>query len=253
LIRHNPKTGFATVKTAPVITKAGLPVSFINQNQKQEMATYRFRVTFEEHEDVYREIEIKVTQTYEDFHRAIQEAIGFDNSKPASFFMSDDYWRKGIEIASEARKTTDEDDEDLPPHRRPAPVKLMSKTKIAGTIEDPHHKIIYVFDPAALWTLMIELIKIGEDAPKVNYPKCVKTVGIAPKQYKVSTLPPPVEEDDDIEDDKDKKEKAFHAEEAYDEENDEDEDALTEGDDDEPAAEGEEPAEEGSHEEDVIE
>jgi hypothetical protein len=218
------------------------------------MATYRFRVTFEEHEDVYREIEIKVNQTYEDFHRAIQEAIGFDNSKSASFFMSDDYWRKGLEIASELRKLDADDEDDLPPHRKPAPMQLMSKTKIAGTIEDPHQKIIYVFDPTALWTLMIELIKIGEDAPKVTYPKCVKTMGTAPKQYKVSNLPPPVEEDDMEDDEKDKKEKAFHAELAYDSETDEDEDALTEGDDTEAeTAEGEEAAEEAGpeHEEDI--
>jgi hypothetical protein len=215
------------------------------------MATYRFRVTFEEHEDVYREIEIKVSQTYSDFHRAIQESIGFDNTRPASFFMSDDYWRKGMEIASELKKVADDDDEDLPPHKRPAPVRLMNKTKIAETIEDPHQKIIYVFDPEALWTLMIELIKIGEDSPKVTYPKCVKTVGVAPKQFKVSALPPPTEEDElEEEEDKDKKEKAFHAEEAYDAEHDEDEDALTEGED-EPAvaAESDDAAEPSEEEE----
>ncbi len=163
--------------------------------------------------------------------------------------MSDDYWRKGMEIASEARKTVEDDDNDLPAHRRPAPIKLMNKTRIAETIEDPHQKIIYVFDPEALWTLMIELVKIGEDAPKVIYPKCVKTVGMAPKQYKVSALPPPVEEDELEEEDKDKKETAFHAEEAYDAEHDEDEDALTEGED-EPAVAGEaEETEEAGEEE----
>jgi hypothetical protein len=206
------------------------------------MATYRFRVTFEEHDDIYREIEIKVSQTYEDFHRAIQEAIGFDNSKPASFFMSDDYWRKGMEIATHPRKTDDDDDDDLPPHKRPLPLKLMSKTRIAETIEDPHQKIIYVFDPQALWTLMIELVKIGEDSPKVTYPKCVKTIGQPPKQYKVTTLPTPVAEEDVEDDEKDKKEKVFHAEEAYDPGHGEEDDTLTEGEEgSEPAAaEGEE-------------
>jgi hypothetical protein len=213
-----------------------------------KMATYRFRVTFEEHEDVYREIEIKVNQTYEDFHRAIQEAIGFDNSKQASFFMSDDYWRKGMEIASEARKKNDDDEEDDGPRNRAkTQVKLMGKTKIAETIEDPHQKIIYIFDPEALWTLMIELIRIGDDDSRITYPKCVKNVGPAPKQYKVTTLPPPVEEDEIEDDEKDKKEKVFHAEEAYDKESDEDEDSLTEGDPAEETVEGE--GEEGAAEE----
>jgi len=214
------------------------------------MATYRFRVTFEEHEDIYREIEIKVSQSYEEFHHAIQESIGFDGSKPASFFISDDYWRKGQEIASEAPKNQDDDDDDIPAHKRKPPVKLMAKTKIAPTIEDPHQKIIYVSDPEALWTLMIELIKIGEDAPKVTYPKCVKTVGQAPKQYKVVALPPPVDDEDELEDEKDKKEKVFHAEEGYDQEAEEEEDVLTEGDEEEVAAgeEGEEGEEAGEAE-----
>jgi hypothetical protein len=210
------------------------------------MAIYRFRVAFEEHEDIYREIDLKAGQNYEDFHRAIQEAIGFDGTKLASFFISDDLWRKGMEIASEARPV-DEDDEDLPPHRRPVPVRLMNKTKIAGMIEDPHQKIIYVSDPEAKWTFMIELVRILEETPKVIYPKCTKSVGTAPKQYKVTNLPPPPEdEEEEIEElDKDKKEKVFHAEEAYDKEVDEDEDALTEGDEEEGEPADEEGAEPG--------
>jgi hypothetical protein len=209
------------------------------------MAIYRFRVTFEEHEDIFREIEIKVSQSYEEFHRAIQESIGFDGSKPASFFISDDYWRKGQEIASEIGSKNDEDDEDIPAFKRKPPVKLMSKTKIAPTIEDPHQKIIYVSDPEALWTLMIELIKIGEDLPKAVYPRTVKTTGQAPKQYKVTTLPPPVDDEDELEDEKDKKEKVFHAEEGYDQDHEEDDDVLTEGDDEvvPGETEGEEPGE----------
>src|SRR5437762_2397 len=45
------------------------------------MATYRFRVTFEDYDDVTRDIEIRSTQTFEEFHHAIQNAIGFDASK----------------------------------------------------------------------------------------------------------------------------------------------------------------------------
>ena len=42
------------------------------------MAVYRFRITFENFEEVYREIEIKSDQTFEDLHFAIQSSIGFD-------------------------------------------------------------------------------------------------------------------------------------------------------------------------------
>ena len=51
---------------------------------------YRFKVMFEDHEDVVRDIEITNLQTFEDFHNIIQSSIGFDASKPASFFICTD-------------------------------------------------------------------------------------------------------------------------------------------------------------------
>ena len=62
------------------------------------MAVYKFRVTFEEYDEVSRDIEIKATQTFEDLHSAILQYIGFESKAMASFYMSDDYWKKGKEI-----------------------------------------------------------------------------------------------------------------------------------------------------------
>ena len=62
------------------------------------MAVYRFRVYLEENEDNYRDIDIRTVQTFEQFHTIIQESFKFDNKHSASFFVSDDYWRKGQEI-----------------------------------------------------------------------------------------------------------------------------------------------------------
>lgn len=153
---------------------------------------YHFKVIFEDYEDVQRVIEIKSVQTFHDLHLAIQKAIGFDNSKNASFYMSDDYWRKGTEITLK-----DETDYDDDPRKKPK--KLMSKSKLADFIEDPHQKILYIFDFSAHWNFMIELIKITKDDPKTEYPKCSRSIGIAPKQYKV--IKPPTDEDDEEEDD----------------------------------------------------
>lgn len=181
------------------------------------MAVYRFRINFEDNEDVVREIDILGKQSYEDFHRAIQEAISFDNLKEASFFMSDDYWRKGQEIA--LKVVSDEDDDDDYPRAKKNAPKLMSKCRIAEFIDDPHQRMLYVYDPAVRWTLLIELSKIVADDPKANYPKCTRSVGAAPKQYKQVLVPPPVdEEEEDDEEDKKRKEKVvFTAEEGIDE------------------------------------
>jgi hypothetical protein len=180
------------------------------------MAVYRFRIVFEDHEDVLREIDILGKQSYEDFHRAIQESIGFDNSKDASFFMSDDLWKKGQELASKLPEQ-DDDDDDYPSAKKKNEVRLMSKSRIADYIDDPHQRMVYVFDPKEKWTLLIELSKIVPDDPKAKYPKTTKSEGAAPKQYKVAVIPPPLddEEEDDVEDKK-AKEKIFTAVEGID-------------------------------------
>ena len=135
---------------------------------------YRFKVMFEDHEDVSRDIEITNLQTFEDFHKIIQSSIGFDGSKPASFFICTDHWIKEQEIVLEPRQ--DNDDNALP---------LMKDALIKNHITDPHQKMMYLFDYEANWSFFIELSKIIPAADeKRMYPVCVKSVGEAPKQYK---------------------------------------------------------------------
>ncbi|MFY9310170.1 MAG: hypothetical protein WAQ28_14075 [Bacteroidia bacterium] len=160
------------------------------------MAVYRFRVTLEDNEEVYREIEIRSTQTYEDFHKSILESINFDNTHNASFFISDDMWRKGEEIVLKPTETPENS-------RRNAEVakRLMSKCKMAALIDDPHQKFVYIYDYKAGWTFTIELVKILLDDANKRYPDCVKSVGEAPKQYKKTEAVVPVEDEDDFDDD----------------------------------------------------
>ncbi len=136
---------------------------------------YRFRITFEDYDEITRDIEIKSVQHFIDLHHSIQSSIGFDNSKPASFYMSNDNWIKGQEISTEER--TDKNGNKA---------MLMKDCRLCDFIADPHQKIYYTSDFDANWTFRIELIKIipQGDASK-NYPSCVKSVGDAPKQYLV--------------------------------------------------------------------
>lgn len=135
------------------------------------MAIYRFRVVFEDNEEISRDIEIKSNQTFQDFHYAILESVKFDKKHAASFFVSDDYWRKNQEV------TLLEEDKE-------ADTKMMKDTKIAACVETPYQRFIYIYDKTAQWTFMVELIKIDTENPKVQYPVCTKSAGQAPKQYK---------------------------------------------------------------------
>jgi Plasmid pRiA4b ORF-3-like protein len=171
------------------------------------MAVYRFKVYFEDDESIIREIEIKSTQTFEDFHNIIQSSIGFDSAHPTSFFVSSDTWRRGKEIIFLQKK-----------HSTGLKGIWMHETKIATFVEDPHQKFIYEFDPdGGNWILMIELMKIIPDA-SVTYPRVNKTTGAAPAQYKVTSpeeIPPVEEEDEAVAIIDDSEDKYIHPEEEH--------------------------------------
>ena len=149
------------------------------------MAAYRFKICLEENEDVFRDIDIKAIQNFEDFHKIIQEAFKFDGKHAASFFVSDDYWRKGQEITLR-KEDLPLEEEDI--RKMVDPKKLMSEVKIAKYIEQPHQRFVYVFDPLVQWSFLIEMMRIVELNNKVNYPIIIKSVGVAPKQYKQSIM-----------------------------------------------------------------
>lgn len=140
------------------------------------MAVYKFKVSFEDYEDTYRVIEIKSTQTFFEFHKAILDAIGFDQKQMASFYMSNDTWKKEQEITLE--DMSDDSDEDS------IPIPTMKDSRLSMFINDPHQKIVYVYDFMAMWTILIELVGIDmKEKPGVKYPLLSKSVGLAPKQY----------------------------------------------------------------------
>ncbi len=155
------------------------------------MSVYRFKVYFEDDESVYREIEIQANQTFEDLHTVIQKAIEFDDKHSASFFISNDTWRKGKEI----KLLRDKKNADSKSG------SWMHAAKIAPYMEDPHQKLVYEYDPQnGCWTLYAELLKILPDSP-VSYPRISKSKGKAPVQYKIvepaqAVLP---EEEDEVE------------------------------------------------------
>ena len=135
------------------------------------MAIYRFRISFEDYDDISREIDIKSNQTFEDLHRAIHRSTGYDADKSSSFYVSTDNWIKGEEIA-------------IHPNQRKIDngVTLMEKSKLSSCIDDPHQKFYYIYNFDRPYDFHVELIKIILDAdPKIEYPYLVKSVGEAPK------------------------------------------------------------------------
>ncbi|GAA4334857.1 hypothetical protein GCM10023149_42440 [Mucilaginibacter gynuensis] len=155
------------------------------------MAVYRFRVTFEDYDDIVREIDVKSNQTFQDLHHAIHKSTGYNPEYPSSFYISNDQWTKGDEITY------------LPNQRRiDRGIPLMEKVKLSSFIDDPHQKFYYTFNFDRPFDFHVELMKILlEDAPGVVYPAVNKSVGEAPKQFGNvfnPTVIPPTSEDFDF-------------------------------------------------------
>ncbi|PYF72498.1 IS1096 element passenger TnpR family protein [Pedobacter nutrimenti] len=135
------------------------------------MAIYRFRISFEDFDEVVREIDIKSTQNFEDLHRAIHRSTGYNAEKSSSFYVSADNWIKGDEIAY------------LPNQRKTdRGVALMETSKLSSFIEDPHQKFYYTYNFERPFDFHVELIRIIlETDPGIEYPFLFKSTGEAPK------------------------------------------------------------------------
>jgi hypothetical protein len=136
---------------------------------------YRFKIWFEEIEDVVRLIDIKPANTFLDFHNIIQESIGFDKKEVSSFYVSDDRWRRLFEITLEDMGQGNEEETTNP-------AVLMKDARLRNYVNDPHQRFIYVTDFVANWTLLCELLTITDEAPKKEYPLIYRSDGKAPRQ-----------------------------------------------------------------------
>lgn len=145
------------------------------------MALYRFKVSFEDYDDVMREIDIKSNQTFEDLHRAIHKSTGYNAEQASSFYISNDQWTKGEEFTY------------LPNQKRiDRGIALMEKVKLSSRIDDPHQKFYYTFNFDRPYDFHVELMKIIMDEdPKITYPHIVKSVGEAPKMVINNFAPAP--------------------------------------------------------------
>jgi len=153
------------------------------------MALYRFRITFEDYDDVVREIDVKSNQTFEDLHRAIHQSTGYNPEYPSSFYISNDQWIKGDEITF------------MPNQKRiDRKVALMDKVKLLSYIDDPHQKFYYTFNFDRPFDFHVELMKIIlDETPGVTYPAVIKSTGEAPKQFgNVLNVPVAAPEGDDF-------------------------------------------------------
>jgi len=150
------------------------------------MNVYKFKVLFENQEDFVREIEILPSQTFEDFHDILLESTGLNGEELASFYICNSGWRKLKEITllDMSEETEEEEvEEDEEKMRKKIPTFTMNNAILKKFIDDPHQRMLYVYDFIDLKTFYIELSKIvSYTAPGTSFPRCTKSIGDLPNK-----------------------------------------------------------------------
>ena len=142
------------------------------------MAIYRFRISFEDYDDVIREIDILPKQTFLDLHQALHAATGYNAELPSSFYVSNDRWKKGAEIAYMPNDVKKEQG-----------VALMEESKLSRFIDDPHQKFYYVYHFERPLDFHVQLIKILKEEEGKAYPSLFKSAGQVPKLTGAKVVP----------------------------------------------------------------
>lgn len=146
------------------------------------MQVYRFRLLLDEQDDFLRDIEIKPSQTFKEFHDSILQSVGIEGNELASFFICDPHWNKQTEITLiDMGINKPEPEEDSYDERKPQkvqmPVMIMESVRMKDVIEDPHQRILFEYDFLNPRVFFIELMKIVDASDFKTYPVCVKKEG----------------------------------------------------------------------------
>ena len=132
---------------------------------------YRFRAILdhENKEDIFRDIEIRKTDTFEDLHNVLTQSFGFDGSELASFYVSNDDWHQGQEIALFDMGQNED-------------IRMMNETVIEDLLDEDNTKLIYIYDFLNMWTFLVELGEIVEEAQGTDYPNLLFVCGQVPSE-----------------------------------------------------------------------
>jgi hypothetical protein len=105
----------------------------------------------------------------------------------ASFYVSDDQWNQGEEIAM------------MDMSEAGAQVKMMGTTIINELIHEASTRLIYLYDFMNMWTFYVELGEIVEEAQGTDYPNLMFVHGQIPDEApeKVFEAEGDDEDDDD--------------------------------------------------------
>lgn len=144
---------------------------------------YKIRVILETDDDVFRDIEIKDTQTLWNLYEGIKSAFSLLGDELASFYKSDANWNQGKEIPLE--DMSDEGDGET-----------MSDVYIKEVFGKIGDRMLFVYDFMKMWSFYVELLEIIDKKAIGNYPLTVYRFGKMPLKAPDKKFASPADIDD---------------------------------------------------------
>ena len=129
---------------------------------------YRFRIVLDAEEDIFRDLELESSSTFEDLHNVIIQSFGLSGHEMATFYVTDDEWNQGEAIA-----LTDMFEE---------PSRLMEQTTLENIFTEEQKTALYVYDFLNMWTFLVELGEVVDEAQGTDYPNLLFVCGQVPTE-----------------------------------------------------------------------
>jgi len=138
---------------------------------------YLFHIISDEDQGFYRDLVIDGSDTFLDFHHALQENLGYDPSQLASFFITNEMWEKQQEITLIDMM-----------QEQGLSTATMEQATLEEYITDETQRMIYVFDFFSERAFFIELLEQSDQTSPRDTPFIGHGEGEAPPQVVLDLL-----------------------------------------------------------------
>ncbi len=143
------------------------------------MPLFTIRATWEEDDNVFRDLIVETGHTFYQLHEVLMQAFEFKDVKSSSFYLSDHFWREGTRISSEVEKNI-----------KNADALSMKRTPFSALITKPDERFIYIYNEVEKpWTFKVTLrtIKPSGDM-NLEKPQISKSEGVAPNKTRAKDV-----------------------------------------------------------------
>ena len=138
---------------------------------------FLFRIISDENPDFYRDLVAEGSDTFLDFHNALQKDLDYDPTQLASFFITNKHWEKEQEITL------------IDMMQGPGlNSKTMEQVTLEEHIRDLNQRMIYLFDFFSDRAFFIEVIEMSDEISPRETPFIGHRQGDPPPQLALDDL-----------------------------------------------------------------